>query len=216
MEYANCGSLERALKEAASKSRPSFWNPTGICIIICGIVLGMRYIHSRDMIHHNLKPSNILLKDPGLSLIGDFGIARYASRDFTRTGIRGTVQYTAPEMFDSSDTTTKVDVFSFGSIVYEIFVGSPAFDAALPPFEIVDKLKKHEMPDIPTAVSPFIKALILQCWEFNPSLRPSFTDIMRTFDGIDFNIVSGADLSTVRQYVREITDWESESQRPRT
>jgi serine/threonine protein kinase len=213
MEYAKGGSLERALKDPTSTS---FWTPTGISIIICGIVLGMRFVHSLGLIHHNLKPSNILLSDQGHTLIGDFGIARNAFHDCTRSGLNGTVQYTAPEMFSSSDTTPKVDIFSFGSILYEIFVGSPVFDSNLPLFEVIRKLKNYEIPNIPTTVSPSIRSLIMQCWYSDPVLRPSFDGIMEFFEETDFEIVSGTERAIVRQYVRSICDQESKSKGERT
>jgi serine/threonine protein kinase len=216
MEYAHCGSLQSVLKDVALDSAPSFWNPTGISIIICGIVVGMRFVHSRNIIHHNLKPSNVLLKEEGYPLITDFGKARNAFYDCTRSGLNGTLQYTAPEMFSSSDTTTRVDVFSFGSILYEMLVGASVFGLRVPLFEIVRRLKDHEMPDIPDTVPSSIQTLISRCWEFGPGLRPSFDDIMKTFEGNDFDIVPGADQGKVREYVLSLCAQESTSQDPRT
>jgi serine/threonine protein kinase len=214
IEYAAGGSLERVLNNDASHSVPSFWNPTGISIIICGIVVGMRFIHSRNIIHHNLKPSNVLLNGQGHPLITDFGMARNAFCDCTRSGLKGTLQYTSPEMFSSSLTTPTVDIFSFGSILYEIFVGSPTFNATVSSFEIVRRLKNHEMPDIPDTIPSSIKTLISQCWESHPALRPSFDDIMKTFEGNDFDIVSGADRTQVREYVLSLCAQEPTNQVP--
>jgi serine/threonine protein kinase len=96
-------------------------------IIICGLVLGMRFVHSQGIMHRDLKPSNILINDLGQTLIGDFGSSRYEWDDATLTGGAGTVNYAAPEQFRDEGTTNKVDIFSFASILYEIYVGSAVF-----------------------------------------------------------------------------------------
>jgi serine/threonine protein kinase len=69
-EFAARGSLKGVLEKANSRQRPEFWNPTGISILICSLVLGLRYIHSRRIVHQDLKPSNILVIDQW-SMTGD-------------------------------------------------------------------------------------------------------------------------------------------------
>jgi serine/threonine protein kinase len=209
MEYAKGGSLDHVLNVVGSRLVPPFWNVTGISVIICGIVLGMQFVHSCGASHLNLKPSNILLSDQGRTLISDFGMARAACDGQTRSGFKGSVGYAAPELFDDVDATPKVDVFSFGSILYEILVGSPAFSPNLPSRTIVGKLKNHEMPNIPDSISPPMNTLISKCWAVNPGDRPSFNEILETFERMDFNLVFGADRSLVRRYVREVREWES-------
>jgi serine/threonine protein kinase len=111
MEYAENGSLASVLKMVRSNSIPPFWNPTGIGIIICGIVLGMRFVHSRGFVHRDLKPSNVLINERGEALIADFGATRSEYDDCTWTSEAGTVQYAAPEMYREEVCTNKADVF---------------------------------------------------------------------------------------------------------
>jgi serine/threonine protein kinase len=100
MEYASNGSLDRVLSMALQGWKPSFWTPTGIEIVICGIVLGMRFMHSHKFIHQDLKPSNILLNCEGRTLISDFGTSRCKCIDRTPTRDTGTPHYAAPELFE--------------------------------------------------------------------------------------------------------------------
>jgi serine/threonine protein kinase len=102
MEWASNGSLSRAYRIIKTPQCPSFLKPTGLSIIICGIVLGMRFMHSRGFIHQDLKPSNILINDQGRVVIGDFGSSRNVNADITPVG-GGTLQYAAPELGEEDD-----------------------------------------------------------------------------------------------------------------
>jgi TPR repeat protein len=96
LEWASHGSLARVLELAECGQRPSFWNPTGIAIILIGIVLGIRFVHSRGFIHQDLNPSNILVNSEGRALIGDFGSSRFESDDITPRSSQKD-EYTAPK-----------------------------------------------------------------------------------------------------------------------
>jgi serine/threonine protein kinase len=209
MEWASNGSLSRVMKLVHGPQCPRFWNPTGISIIICGIVLGMRFMHSRGFIHQDLKPSNILLNEKGRVLISDFGSSRSEYVDITPTAA-GTVQYAAPELFqDVLDPTRKVDVYSFGLILYELLVGRLVFPDDEPQFPIIRKKQAGYIPPIGHDVFPAMKSLIENCLQFNAADRLSFDDILGRFEANDFEIVAGADAHTVSEYVFGIRDWES-------
>jgi hypothetical protein len=69
-EFAANGSLNEVIEKVNCVTKPTFWTSTGIGILICSLVLGMRYIHSRRIIHHDLKPSNILINEMRRSMCG--------------------------------------------------------------------------------------------------------------------------------------------------
>jgi serine/threonine protein kinase len=110
-EFAVHGSLKNVLEKLNSGETPPFWNPAGIGILICSLVLGMRYIHSLRIIHHDLKPSNILIREKEHVWICDFGASRSEGDEPTPATETATVYYAAPELFvDRIVSTPKCDV----------------------------------------------------------------------------------------------------------
>jgi TPR repeat protein len=209
-EFAGNNSLEKVLERVKWGGAPSFWTPTGKAIIICGIALGMRYIHSKGFIHRDLKPGNILIDGYGHSLISDFGTVWSQSYDTTLIPDTGTLHYAAPEMvYEDRGCTAKVDVFSFGSILFEILSEKPVFGASLRPFPIMRELLSGHMPAIPDVCGSRMQDLIRRCWLMDPELRPSFDAIIREFSNNRFDVVPGAQLRRVREYVEGVCKWEA-------
>jgi serine/threonine protein kinase len=213
-EFAENGSLESVLKDVAEGKFQSFWNPTGIGIIICGIVLGMRFVHSSGFIHRALDPSNILINGDGKPLISDFETSLPQEFEGMWTPEPGSIHYTAPEHYrDEIECTNKVDVFSFGLILYEILVGSAVFPASMNasptgPLPVMRLLLKGEMPTIPDTCGSFMKNMISRCWSMNPANRPSFDDILNEFQAQNFQIIPDADPDALRTFVWGVIAWE--------
>jgi serine/threonine protein kinase len=203
-EYAEHGSLKHVLEQLQHTASVRFWNPTGKAIIICGIVLGMRFVHSKGYIHGDLKPANILIKAGGTALISDFGTSRLES-DVTSTQDCGTVRYAAPELCEEETVwTRKADLFSFGLILYEILTGSPVFPPSLHPLPVVKQLRANTFPRVPDSCGELMQNLIRRCWLKDPASRPSFDDILNQFREADFELFPEVDRVKVRNYVDQV------------
>jgi serine/threonine protein kinase len=212
-EFAEHGSLAAILTRVNKRSVPAFWTPTGQAILVCGIVLGMRYVHSQRFIHRDLKPSNIFVHGACEASIGDFGASHRETEEtplLADTGT-GTAHYSAPEMLEPGAVcTNKVDVFSFGLVLYEILTESAAFPAALGALAVVGKIRNREMPPV-RGCGDFMRDLIGRCWSSDAELRPSFDDILREFENKQFDIIPGVNIAKLKDYVRAIRRWESGS-----
>jgi serine/threonine protein kinase len=209
-EYAERGSLDRVLKGRNAGPGRDFWTATKMGIVICDIVLGMRFVHFRDVIHRDLKPSNIFVRGDGRALIGDFGSSRFTNDEGTLTGPSVTVHYAAPELFDAhAKLTPKVDVWGFGLIMYEIVSGLVVFPVSLSPFDVIRKMRSGYRPVIPSECGDYMGGLIRRCWSDDPSSRPSFDEILGEFRDRQFAILPGVDCEAIREAVDGVLLWES-------
>ena len=123
-DYMPKGSLESHLFQEVSKILD--WN-TRYHIAI-GIARGLAYLHENCIdciIHCDIKPENILLDAEYDPKVADFGLAKVIGRNFSRvlTTMRGTRGYLAPEWISGEAVTSKVDVFSYGKLLFEIISG---------------------------------------------------------------------------------------------
>jgi serine/threonine protein kinase len=128
------------LRGQSLRDRLNLANPITIQEILAWtreILEGLEFIHSRGLIHRDIKPENIWLEETysgrHVRLL-DFGLVRSEEdQTITELGvIMGTVAYMAPEQTDGQPLTPQADLFSLGSVVYEMIMGEPAFLRATP------------------------------------------------------------------------------------
>ena len=141
----------------------------------------MNYLHKFDppIIHRDLKSLNIFVKkqfDQFECKIGDFGWTRIKHKKMTKT--IGTFQWMAPEMVDSAVYTEKVDVYSYGIILWEIAARTPPYQN-IKGFMVADMVVLNDFrPKIPKDTPPFFARLVRKCWDRQPQKRPDFDEII--------------------------------------
>jgi serine/threonine protein kinase len=178
-EFMSNGSLFDVLK-----SKQGGLTPTDRTVIALDIARGMEYMHERNMIHRDLKSLNILLDDNRRARICDFGLVRLKSLA-PLTGLIGTPQWMAPEiLMCSTYYDVKVDVFSFGIVLWELLTGEIPYRDI--PVEKLGYLVVQEelRPEIPKVTPPSLAHLIDACWSPDPKQRPTFTMIINFFNNI--------------------------------
>jgi serine/threonine protein kinase len=220
--YAEGGLLKEVLH-----SNPIWWNCTAKSLTIVGIVMGMRYLHSKGILHRDLKPSNILMNGRDHKVqICDFHVSRLKTIEKTFTGMVGTVQYMAPEIYRMScdseggfspDPTEKMDVFSFGLILYEIIVGQKVFPDNLDLANVMYRVLNEKRAEIPGWIPAFVFQLISKCWDDDPENRPTFKEIFEVLRMNEFKISHECDSTVIESYVERIECKERENAaRPQT
>src|SRR5258705_10058818 len=98
--------------------------------IISQVADGLSFAHSQDIVHRDVKPSNIMVMRGGIAKITDFGIARLPNSAVkTMTGlILGSPRYMSPEQVIGKTIDARSDIFSLGVVLYEALTGVPPFD----------------------------------------------------------------------------------------
>jgi TPR repeat protein/serine/threonine protein kinase len=207
IEYASNGSLGEHFSVLRREG------PTLKTKIVVGIVLGMRFIHSRNIIHCNLSPSNILFDSNWYIRLSNFSHSVYFNPNNPPKGYAeySHAHYSAPECFDPNGYTPAIDVFSFGLILYEFVVGFPAISSELSAAQAMYKISVHGPPVIPQNVDSNVRTLISACLAMRPKKRPTFDDILERFRNMKYELFGRVNVKTIERFVEWILTYESKS-----
>ncbi|CAL5034266.1 unnamed protein product [Urochloa decumbens] len=145
--------------------------------------IGMEYLHSKDIVHFDLKCDNLLVnvKDPSRPIckVADFGLSKMKQATLVSGGMRGTLPWMAPELLTMSGTkvSEKIDIYSFGIVMWEILTGEDPYDGMHYGGVIGGILSNTLRPPVPASCNPEWRKLMEQCWSTEPERRPSFTEV---------------------------------------
>jgi serine/threonine protein kinase len=212
------GSIADHLPSAKNADMCQLRGDTRIAIIVVGIVLAMRYVHSKGIIHRNLTPTNVLLDWDWIVHVRGFSqccLVNESPPPETSVEILShSVGYRAPECY-YNNWSPKSDIFSFGVILYELLVGEPAFSKTLTPYKYVNHVAiEKTRPVIPMSVLPFVRELIENCWSDDPDFRPSFESIFKILEYHDFKLLRRVNSLKVSHFVNEVRVLEAKSNEP--
>ncbi|KAL6068396.1 hypothetical protein QOT17_008205 [Balamuthia mandrillaris] len=141
--------------------------------------LGLGYLHSRDILHRDVKSLNLLVDMHYNVKICDFGLSKIKQKGSLAKTSCGTPNWMAPELLRGEPYTEKVDVYSFGMICWEMITQQVPF-ADFNTAEIRKQVGwNHKRPVIPLDCPKKFAALIKDCWHKNPKKRPSFQEIVK-------------------------------------
>jgi len=135
---------------------------------------GLAAAHEQGILHRDLKPANVMIDGRGRAKITDFGLAGLAESIEGDEVRAGTPLYMAPEQAEGQGVSTRSDIYSLGLVLYELFTGRRAFDAATP--AELKKLREESTPPSPSRhvhdLDPAVERVILRCLEVDPRERP--------------------------------------------
>ncbi|MDR2577447.1 MAG: serine/threonine protein kinase [Chitinispirillales bacterium] len=179
MEFVDGSDLQKILAERGRL-------PEAACVAIAILVAeALSHAHTKTftlvgkpycgIIHRDLKPANIMISNHGAVKLTDFGIARptEASIHTIEGNIAGTMHYLSPEQMDGIDVDNRSDIYSFGTILYEMITGAKTF-----PQESITELMKQKsankfkpLNEYGIPINAELVKIILRCLKFVPAKR---------------------------------------------
>jgi serine/threonine protein kinase/tetratricopeptide (TPR) repeat protein len=128
----------------------------GKVALLVQLLNALMYLHRRGIIHHDIKPANILVGRDGVARVLDFGLAVNTTLSMPAGigGLSGTIAYLAPELFREPTATIQADLFAVGVMAYEMFTGRYPFESensAMLMYSILQSYPDMSMLDPPLA-----------------------------------------------------------------
>lgn len=204
MEYCPYGQLYTHLSSLKDKE---LLKPTQMLDWSRQIAHGMNYLHMNKIIHRDLKSPNILISYHNQIKISDFGASKKFTDKSMVMSFKGTVAWMAPEVIRNEQCSEKVDIYSFGVVLWELMTCEV-------PYKSLDQnsimwgvgSNKLKLP-VPSTAPEGLRMLLLQCLNIKPRNRPSFAQILRHLDVVASNETM---LKLEEEYHRNQLRWRQE------
>ena len=178
------------LKEYIDNERVLTWKDSVHFII--QVLRALQHAHDKGIVHRDIKPQNIMLFTDGTIKVMDFGIAKSAKEQaYTATDQAiGTVYYISPEQARGDEVDEKSDIYSVGTMFYEMLTGQKPFDADKPVSIAV--MHMNNTPQRPRNINPDIPAgleeIILRAMEKDPENRyQTASDMIKDIESFKSN-----------------------------
>ncbi|MED6294507.1 Mitogen-activated protein kinase kinase kinase 8 [Characodon lateralis] len=148
------------------------------------VLRGLEYLHSHHVIHHDIKPSNIVLMSDKAVLV-DFGLTVQMTEEiYTPRDLRGTEMYMSPELVLCRGHNTKTDIYSLGTTIIHMQTASPPWvrrypRTAYPSYLYIIHKQAPPLEDIPEDCSAVMRSFLERALERNPALRSSASELLK-------------------------------------
>lgn len=171
LEYVENGNLFEYMqqKEVKTEQALSFFRQ---------VTVAVAHLHKQNILHRDVKPENVLVKNDGCVKLCDFGFCAPYGVDVIRRTMCGTTEYLPPEILLGATQNNKVDIWCLGVLLYELLHKRTPFDSRSDNQLLVDQNKQRIRFD--DTVSKEIRELISGCLKVDPKERMTAEEILRS------------------------------------
>ncbi|PKA48801.1 Serine/threonine-protein kinase HT1 [Apostasia shenzhenica] len=182
VEYLPGGTLKQYLIKNSRRKLPY----KIVIQLALDLARGLSYLHSKKIVHRDVKTENMLLTANRTVKIADFGVARVeAQNPQDMTGETGTLGYMGPEVLEGKPYNRKCDVYSFGICLWEIYAcDMPYFNLSFTEVSY-GVVRQNLRPEIPRCCPNSLANIMKKCWDPNPDKRPNMEEVVRLLEAID-------------------------------
>lgn len=180
MEYVEGKTLKNLIKKRGGLTLPE------VIDIMTQLTSAIACAHDSNIIHRDIKPQNVLIKEDGIIKITDFGIAMALnSNELTQTNsVMGSVHYLPPEQANGKGATVKSDIYSLGIVMFELLTGILPFKGENA-VEIAIKQMKNQIPsvcNINSQIPQSVENIVLKACAKNPKNR--YNNVVEMYNDI--------------------------------
>lgn len=173
LEYVPGGSITAMLNNYGPFKEPLIRNFTR------QILIGLKYLHSKNIIHRDIKGGNILIDNNGGAKISDFGISKkIETSNNKRASMQGSVYWMAPEVVKQIGSSSKSDIWSLGCLIIEMFTGKHPFPE-FSQMQAIFKLGMSATPQIPEGITEDGKNFLQKTFIIEYDKRPSANELLK-------------------------------------
>ncbi|MBP9726570.1 MAG: protein kinase [Gammaproteobacteria bacterium] len=178
LEFMANGSLDQVLQ------RPGECSLSTRLTFALEMVSGLLYLHSKNIVHRDLKSLNVLIDEHMHAKIADFGLAKIRHSTETLTvGPMGTPCWMAPELFDEGACDKTTDIYATGVIFWEIATRKKPYEGKTLA-QLIKDLTNGKREKIPAETPQQFAALITRCWAQRAEDRPTIENIVKNMQDI--------------------------------
>ncbi len=188
MDFVEGRSLRKGIFEAGGPL-----SVEQVLAVMRPVCSALHYAHSKDMVHCDIKPANIMLHNNGVVLVTDFGIARMTESTTTTLVGAGTPAYMAPEQVRGEEPTPQTDIYALGVTLFEMLTGGerPFTGEHAQTTGSTSEKVRWEQAHLPSPsprnwnprVTPKLEAVVSRCLEKEPGKRyPCALDLLNALE----------------------------------
>ena len=176
MEFADRGDLANRIKEQKKKGK--YFNEKDIWKVFIQLVKGLKSLHDLEILHRDIKSSNIFLFSDGTAKLGDLNVCKILSNNVLGHTQAGTPSYAAPEVWLEKPYGLKSDIWSLGCVLYEIISLHCPFRGENV-VELYNKILVGEFSRIPNKFSDELNWIILHMINLDVDKRLSCDELLK-------------------------------------